>query len=288
MVPPSARTKDKVRRAMEEPGHHPNLIARSLVSAYARVIGLDRAWRLWCLAETPLAPPRLPGNFPGGTADHHCAIQVVVQAGWARIDGSAIRRWSARQNGWTDFGFPLLPLRPASPLVALAHRAQFPFVILGRPLTAPFWQDSGNIPGWRRRATTYLYRQGSQASSLLWPGNRVSRFSRPLWGWAKGLTGPWTSDEGMVRFSPGSSLNDRQSYKVIEKLTMCRHRCHRDHRCHVVAEGPSSASMNTQRDHSDHHLDSAVTQNQHWGSCGHQCLSNWEENLSVPPTNYQR
>lgn len=210
----SEKTKEAVRKAMAELQYFPNLNARSLVSSYTRVIGLVLPEDSDVFYQNPFFPQALRG-ISQVAADNGYAIQIST----GRDEKQQIEAISQMVYGRRVDGLIFLYSKPDDPLVELAIRRNFPFVILGKA-TSPFVSlvDNDNIQA-SFEATEYLLKKGYKNIGFV-AGNKELVVSQDRYeGYKKALqTYHIPLDEAKVKFSSGFLLEEN-SYKIMKKLT---------------------------------------------------------------------
>lgn len=210
----SQKTKDVVRKAMEELKYHPNLNARSLVNSYTQVIGLVLPDDSDVFYQNPFFPQALRG-ISQAAADHNYAIQIST----GKNEQQRLEAISQMVYGKRVDGLIFLYSMPDDPLVQLAIERSFPFLILGKA-TSPFISlvDNDNIRA-SYEATTYFIDKGYKNIAFM-AGNKELVVSQDRYeGYKHALKSHQLPlDESMVKFSSGFLLEDN-SYKVMKKLT---------------------------------------------------------------------
>ena len=151
----SDETKKRVRKAMKELNYHPNLNARSLVSSYTQVIGLDLPDDSDVFYQNPFFPSVLRG-IAQVASENHYAIQIAT----GKDEKERLNAISQMVYGKRVDGLIFLYAQQNDPLVQLVVEEQFPFLILGKSLS-PFIPlvDNDNIQA-GFDATEYFIKKG--------------------------------------------------------------------------------------------------------------------------------
>ena len=210
----SEKTKETVRKAMEELHYHPNLNARSLVSSYTQVIGLVLPEDSDIFYQNPFFPQALRG-ISQAAADHNYAIQIST----GKDEKQRMEAISQMVNGRRVDGLIFLYSMPDDPLVELAIQRNFPFLILGKAIS-PFISlvDNDNVRA-AFEATTYFIEKGYKNIGFVAGNNELVVSQDRYEGYKQALKAHQIPlDEGNVRFLSGFLLED-SSYKLMKKVS---------------------------------------------------------------------
>lgn len=209
----SQQTKETVRKAMQELDYHPNLNARSLVSSYSQVIGLILPNESDAFFQNPFFPQALRG-ISQVAADNGYAIQIST----GKNDKQRLEAVSQMVYGRRVDGLIFLYSQPDDPLVDLAIKRNFPFLILGKAIS-PFVSlvDNDNIQA-SYEATEYFIKKGYKNIAFL-GGNKELVVSQDRYeGYKKALQDYQIPlDESEVKFYSGFLLED-SSYQAVKEL----------------------------------------------------------------------
>ncbi|HEL9645331.1 TPA: LacI family DNA-binding transcriptional regulator [Streptococcus suis] len=209
----SQKTKDAVRKAMQDLNYHPNLNARSLVSSYTQVIGLVLPDDSDVFYQNPFFPTALRG-ISQVAADYNYAIQIST----GKNEEQRLEAISQMVYGKRVDGLIFLYSKPNDPLVQLAIQHNFPFLILGKA-ASPFVSlvDNDNIQA-GFEATTYFINKGYKNIGFI-AGNKELVVSQDRYhGYKNALKAHNIPlDENKVKFTSGFLLED-SAYKISRKL----------------------------------------------------------------------
>lgn len=124
----SEKTKQTVRRAMEELGYHPNFNARSLASQSTRAIGLVMPTSTDVVFQNPFFPAVLRGISEGANEKHYALYMTTGKTDQEIYDGVV----QVVQGGRVD-GVILLTSKVEDDVLSYLQYRGIPFVLIGKP-----------------------------------------------------------------------------------------------------------------------------------------------------------
>ncbi|WEK55282.1 MAG: LacI family DNA-binding transcriptional regulator [Candidatus Cohnella colombiensis] len=180
----SAETSKKVRKAMEDLGYHPNVMAKSLVSKTTRTIGV----------VLPRPAEELLLNFffyeliRGVLAQLTRSNYDLLMAGGSNEHEELETVTRLVRSGRVD-GLLLLYSRASDPVIHFLHEEKVPFVLLGRSLD---YEDVPSVDNDNVQAafdaTNHLIAQGQKRIGFVSGPSKLAMTQDRLMGYRKALT----------------------------------------------------------------------------------------------------
>jgi DNA-binding LacI/PurR family transcriptional regulator len=124
----SEKTKQKVRKAMEKLGYHPNFIARSLASQSTQAIGLIMPSSTDVVFQNPFFPTVLRG-ISEGAHEKHYALHMTTGKTDEEIYNGVVQMV---QGGRVD-GVVLLYSKIEDKVLSFLQDGHYPFTVIGKP-----------------------------------------------------------------------------------------------------------------------------------------------------------
>lgn len=153
----SEETKQKVKRAMEQLGYHPNINARNLVSKSTQTIGLVMPSSKDVGFQNPFFPTVLQG-ISEGAQEKYYALHMTTGKSEKEILDAVIQMVEGRRVD----GVVLLTSRVRDQVISYLRKRKFPFVLIGKPyqdIEEITHVDNDNIRA-MKEATEYLLHLG--------------------------------------------------------------------------------------------------------------------------------
>jgi DNA-binding LacI/PurR family transcriptional regulator len=123
----SAPTKERVRKAMEELGYYPNMIARSLIKRSSHALGLILSRSAESAFSNPFFPEILRG-ISTVTQSHHYSLVLATAENYQEEAKQCLRMLMEKRVD----GVILLASRVNDELIRKLAEEEYPFVVVGR------------------------------------------------------------------------------------------------------------------------------------------------------------
>jgi DNA-binding LacI/PurR family transcriptional regulator len=124
----SEKTKEIVKKAMEQLGYHPNIIARSLASQSTQAIGLVMPGSSDTVFQNPFFPTALSG-LSQGAHEKKYALHMTTGKTEDEIFDGVIQMVQGRRVD----GVVLLYSKVEDKILSYLQSRDFPFVVIGKP-----------------------------------------------------------------------------------------------------------------------------------------------------------
>lgn len=160
----SSETKQKVKKAMEELGYHPNFNARNLASQSTQAIGLVMPSSKDVGFQNPFFPTVLQG-ISEGAQEKNYALHMTT----GKSEGEILEAVIQMVQGRRVDGVVLLTSRVEDQVISYLRKRNFPFVLIGKPykdIEEITHVDNDNVRA-MKEATDYLIGLGHRQIAFI-------------------------------------------------------------------------------------------------------------------------